>query len=324
MDRREFIGVTGVGLVATRVVAEAQPDGAARHIVVLSAGINARSASFYVAFEKRLHELGWTAGRTLIIEFVAPKPGESSLEVAAGVVRHNPDVIVTPGTEEPLRAARQSTTTIPIVTVAINYDPVAKGYVASLARPGSNVTGVVYQQLEVGAKQLELLTEILPKRAVVAVMWEPNSADQLDSVESAARRLGVTITKIELLPHGFDSAFRRAQDTRAAGLLILGSPVVYRERSRIGQLALRYRLPSAGSAAIARDAGFLLGFGPDLDALFRRAAEYVDKVLRGAKPAELPVEQPTKFELLINVKTAKALGLTIPQTLLGRADEIIQ
>jgi putative ABC transport system substrate-binding protein len=324
VDRREFIGTIGVGLTATRVVAEAQPVAGARHVVVVTAGANPRTASFYVAFETRLRELGWTAGRTIIVEFVTPKPDETSAAVAAEVVRHNPDVIVTAGPEEPLRAARRSTTTIPIIVVAINYDPVAKGYVASLARPAGNVTGVFFQQFEVDAKQLELFKEILPKGALVAVMWEPNSADQLQSVESSARLLGVSITKIEILAYDFESAFRRAQDARAAGVLVLGSPVVYRERGRIGQLALRHRLPSAGSAAVARDSGLLLGFGADLDALFRRAAEYVDKMLRGAKPADLPVEQPTKFQLVINLKTAKALGLTVPQSVLLRADEVIE
>jgi putative ABC transport system substrate-binding protein len=356
VERRTFLGVIAGGLLTAPLAAEAhragkrfrgralpaalvvtitlavplntavaQPAAGLRRVVVVTSGVNPRSAPFNVAFENRLRELGWVSGQTLAVEFVAAKPGEGLAEVATAAVRRKPDVIVATGPEDPLRAVQQSTATIPIVMVAINYDPVAKGHVASQARPGGNVTGVLYRQLEVDAKQLEFLAQILSKGARVAVIWDPTSADQLHAVEAAARVVGTPIQKVEVLPpYDFETAFKTAQQGRAEGVLVLGSAMAFRERARIAQLALRHRLPSAGPASIAHGSGLLLGYGPDLNALFRRAAEYVDRILKGAKPADLPVEQPTKFELVINLKTAKALGLTIPPSLLQRADQVIE
>jgi putative ABC transport system substrate-binding protein len=325
MDRRAFIAMVGGIVLAAPLTAEAQSATGLRRLVVVALGVNPRSAPFYVAFENRLRELDWVPGQTLAVEFVVPKPGENFVDVATAAVRRAPDVIVASGPEEPLLAVRKSTATIPIVMVAVNYDPVAKGHIKSLAHPGGNVTGVVYQQLEIDMKQLELLSQILVKGARVGVIGNLNDlADQLQAVEAAAHVLGTPIQKVDVPPpHDFEAAFKIAQAGAAKGVLVLGSPVMFRERASISRLALRYRFPSVSTAAMARDSGILLGFGPDLNALYRRAADYVDQILRSAKPADLPVEQPTKFELVINLKTARALGLTIPQSLLVRADEII-
>lgn len=206
--------------------------------------------------------------------------------------------------------------------VALNYDPVAKGYVAGLARPGGNVTGVFARTPEIGPKQLELLREALPKVTRVALLWEALAADQVEPVESAARTLGIQLQAIEVRsPYDLEVAFKSARG--AGAMLVVGSPVLFARRTRIAELALLHKLPTGGGSSLA-EAGGLLGYGDRLETLFRRAAEYVDRILKGTKPQDLPVEQPTTFELLVNLKTARALGLVLPQSILVRADRTIQ
>jgi putative tryptophan/tyrosine transport system substrate-binding protein len=322
MDRRAFI-VGGVAAVAAPLAAEAQQAGKAR-IGILSVGANPRSASFYAAFEKRLRELGHIEGQTLIIDFRAPSRGEDLPQVADALVRERPDMLLVVGPEASMKAARAATRTIPIVMVALNYDPIALGYVQSLVRPGGNITGLVYRGVDTAPKQLELLREALPEGATVAVLWDAEAAaDQVRGVEAAALSLAVKLQKVEVRPpYDFDAAFAVITRTRAAGVLLLGSPVFFRERARIENLALKHRLPSMSPAY--PDLRATLGFGPNLTDLLRRAADYTDKILKGARPNDLPVEQPTKFDLVINLKTAKALGFTIPPSLLLRADQVIE
>jgi putative ABC transport system substrate-binding protein len=209
--------------------------------------------------------------------------------------------------------------------VAINYDPVERGYIAALGRPGGNITGVFYPQLELGAKQLELLREALPKATDLAVLWDSRfSADQLPFIEAAAKLLKIGLQKIEVPPpYDLETAFTKIKAGRASGVLVAGSPVFFRERRRIAQLALKHRLPTMAAGGIA-DSGALLGYSPSLDGLFRHAADYVDKILRGAAPADLPVEQPSTVELTVNLKTARALGLTLPHALVQRANRLIE
>ena len=322
MDRRAFI-VGGVAAVAAPLAAEAQQAGKAR-IGILSVGANPRSASFYAAFEKRLRELGHIEGQTLIIDFRAPSRGEDLPQVADALVRERPDMLLVVGPEASMKAARAATRTIPIVMVALNYVPIALGYVQSLVRPGGNITGLVYRGVDTAPKQLELLREALPEGATVAVLWDAEAAaDQVRGVEAAALSLAVKLQKVEVRPpYDFDAAFAVITRTRAAGVLLLGSPVFFRERARIENLALKHRLPSMSPAY--PDLRATLGFGPNLTDLLRRAADYTDKILKGARPNDLPVEQPTKFDLVINLKTAKALGFTIPPSLLLRADQVIE
>jgi putative ABC transport system substrate-binding protein len=291
-------------------------------IGIPSTGVNPRSAPFYLAFEQRLRELGWIDGQSVRLLFSPTQDEPSGL--VAEMVQQRVDVILVTGAESLLKAASKATRTIPIVMLALNFDPVEKGYVASLAHPGANITGISARNLEIGAKQLELLKEALPRVVRIGVLWDAVAADQVPAIENAATQLQVELERAEVRPpYGFERAFEMLRERRAEAVLVVGSPISYRERTRIAQLALRHNMPSIDGKA-GGIAGDLIGFGFDLDELYRQTAEYVDKVLRGGKPADLPVAQPTKFELVINLKTAKALGLTIPQSLLVRADEVIQ
>jgi len=235
-------------------------------------------------------------------------------------------VIVAPGTEVTLRAAKEATRTIPIVVVAVDYDPVALGYVAGLARPGGSITGVVALQPELAAKRLEFLREALPKVTRVAILWDRVSADQLRAAKTAASSLGVHLQPLELgsPAYDYDSAFEGAVRSRAEAVMVLMSPILARDRARILDLAAKGGLPTVTGARLFADVGAVMAYGVNLENMYRRAAEYVDRILRGAMPVGLPIEQPTKFELIVNLKAARALGLTVPKSLLQRADEVIQ
>ena len=315
-----------LSLLAAPLGADAQPSGKVARVGLLSAA-QPRSASFIQAFEHRLRDLGYVEGQDLIVEF---RTGEGKAErysaLAAELVQRHVDVLVASGPEAVLRAARDATPTIPIVMIAIDYDPIARGYIAGLARPGGNLTGLFFQQLELTGKRLELFKGALPQLTRVAVFWDAFSADQLPVAQSAARRLGVRLQPLELRqpPYDYASAFRMAAAGRTEALFLLTSPVFFRERARLLELASTYRLPASFGLREAVEAGGLMAYGASFDEMFRRAAYYVDRILKGTKPADLPVERPTKFELVINLKTAKALGLTIPPTLIFQADEVIQ
>jgi ABC-type uncharacterized transport system substrate-binding protein len=323
MTRVWMVALLALAFLAAPLATEAQEVRRVPRVGILGSGTNPRTAPFFVAFEQRLQELGYIDGQTIVIDFRFPRSPQEFSELAVDLVRQKTDVILAAGPEEPLRAARQATTTIPIVMVALNYDPIARGHIASLARPGRNVTGIFFQTPEVNSKQLALLAEALPKRSRLAVVWDSLARDQLPAIESAAALLHVELQKVEVVPpYDFERAFAEIRRRGAHGVLVAGSPVMFREQQRIGEAALRHRLPTMGSTSFAPH--LLLGYGPPLADTFRRAAEYVDKILKGAKPADLPVEQPTKFELVINLKLAKALSLTIPPSLLARADAVIQ
>jgi ABC-type uncharacterized transport system substrate-binding protein len=210
--------------------------------------------------------------------------------------------------------------------LAIDFDPIARGYIAGLPRPGGNITGLFFQQLELTGKRLEILKDVLPQLAQVAVFWDAFSADQLPVAEAAARGLGVHLQPVALRqpPYDYTSACRAAAEGHAEAVLLLNSPVFFRERAPLLELLGTHRLPAIFGHREFADAGGLMAYGASFDEMFRRAADYVDRILQGAKPADLPVEQPRRFELVINLKTAQALGLTIPPTLLFQADEVIR
>ncbi len=324
MDRRAFIAAVTGGLLAAPLAAEAQPAGKVWRIGVVASGVNPRSASFFQAFEQRLHELGWVDGRNLIIDFQIPKGSRDIPAIAADLVRQNVDLIVAGGPEASLKAARRATSTIPIVMVALNYDPVEKGYVASLARPGGNITGVFSLAPAQGVKQLEILKEALPKVTLVGVLWDAFATDQLPIIDASAPKLNVQLEKVEVRPpYDLERAFLTLKQRRVGAVLVVGSPIFFRDQAKIAELAIRHRLPAGGFVSGVAG-GLLLGYGVPTSVPYRHAADYVDKILKGAKPGDLPIEQPTKFELVINLKTAKALGLTIPQSLLQRADRVIE
>ena len=278
------------------------------------------------AFVQRLRELGWIEGRTVAIEYRwAEGRSERFAEIAAEFVRLKVDVIVTTWNRAVL-AAKQATSVIPIV-FALAGDPVGSGLVASLARPGGNVTGLSVQQTDLAGKRLELLREVVPglrRLAIMANVGYPDAVLEMGEVQAAARTLGLEVVTLEI---------RRAEDIapafealkgRADALYVCTDALVNTNRIRINTLALGARLPTMHGIREYVEAGGLMSYGANFPDLFRRAADYVDKILRGAKPADIPVEQPTKFDLVINLTTAKALGLDVPPTLLARADEVIE
>ena len=280
------------------------------------------------AFRQGLRELGWIEGQNLVIEHrFAEGRAERFPDLAAALVRLRVDVIVTSSGEPAILAAKRATTTTPIV-MAISGDPVETGLVASLARPGGNVTGLTILATEVAGKRLELLKEAVPRASRVAVLWNaayPGKAFELRETQAAARVLGVSLWPVEVrepndLPGAFSAIARAGPDA----LITFADPLTNTERRRIVDFAVRNRLPMISAVRPFADEGGLMTYGPNIADMCRRAATYVDKILKGAKPADLPVEQPTKFDLVINLKTAKALGLTIPPSVLLRADRVIE
>ncbi len=280
------------------------------------------------AFRLGLRERGYVEGQNITIEF---RSAEGKLErlpdVASELVRLKVDVIMT-GTTPLIRAAQQATRTIPIV-MGNSTDPVGDGFVVSLARPGGNITGLSSLSLELAGKRLELLKEVVPKLSRVAVFWDGDDPDQaaiLREMELAARALGVKLQSLPLRRPSpdFEGAFRAATRGRAGALIPAGALLTFSNRTRIADLAAKHRLPAMYGGREFVEVGGLMSYWPSIPDMYRRAATYVDKILKGAKPADLPVEQPTRFELVVNLKTAKALGLTIPQTILMRATDLIQ
>ena len=326
MDRRVFFGTLGLGLLVVPRVIEAQPTGKLPTVGFLdpTTALSARERT--VVFVKRLQELGWVEGRTVAMEYRwADGRTERFGELAAELVRLKVDVIATWGTETAV-AAKQATSTIPIVFTIVG-DPVGSALVASLARPGGNITGLSTQHNDTAGKRLELLREVVPHLRRLAVMANiGNSGDMLEAraVQVAARTLGIKLSALEVRRAEEITPALQALRGQVDALYVVGDALFFANRDRISAWALDARLPTMHGTPSIVEAGGLMSYTPNYLSLFRRAADYVDKILRGLKPADLPVEQPTKFELVINLKTAKALGLTIPPSLLGRADEIIQ
>jgi ABC-type uncharacterized transport system substrate-binding protein len=329
MERRRFIEVIAGGLLVAPLSAEAQQAAKIARIGFLVLNM-AAAAHPPEAFRQGLRDLGYVEGRNVVIEYrdAEGKP-ERLPALAAELVALKVDVILAAGETHAL-AAKQATKTIPIV-FAVAADPVASGLVTSLARPGGNVTGLSVLAPELVGKCLEQLKQAVPGVSRVAVLWQPGGhgertdKDMRKEAEVAARALGVRLQLVEARgPADLDRAFSDMTKARAGALTVLPSAMLFTERRRLADLAARNRLPAVYPAREYVDAGGLMAYGANVADLFRRAATYVDKILKGAKPPDLPVEQPTKFELVINLKTAKALGLTIPQSLLQRADEVIQ
>ena len=325
MKRREFITLLG-GAATWPLPTRAQQAGKLPTIGFLGASTPSTWGPWTAAFLQRLRELGWIEGRTIAIEYRwAEGRPERTQEIAAEFVRLKVDVIVTSGPPAVL-AAKQATSVIPIV-FAVTIDPVGAGYVASLARPGGNATGLTNQGTDLAGKRLELLREVVPGLRRLAIMANGgNRAAMLEmgEVQAAARTLGLAVAPSEI---------QRAEDIAAAfevlkghaeALYVVADSLAGSNRVRINTLAVGARLPTTYSAREYVEAGGLISYGPNYADLFRRAGDYVDKILRGAKPADLPVEQPTKFDLVINLTTAKALGLDVPASLLARADEVIE
>jgi ABC-type uncharacterized transport system substrate-binding protein len=326
MRRREFITLLGGAAVAWPLAARAQQPGKLPTIGFLGAATALSWSQYLAAFVQRLRELGWIEGRTVVIEVHwAEGRNERFAEIATEFVRRKVDVIVTSATAGVV-AAKQATSVIPIVFAAAG-DPVGTGLVASLARPGGNVTGLSIQQTDLAAKRLELLREVVPglrRLAILANVGGPAVVLDMREVQATARTLGLEVITSEI-QRGEDivPAFE-ALNGRADALYVCIDPLVGTHRIRINTLALAARLPTMHGSREFVEAGGLMSYGANVPDLFRFAADYVDKILRGAKPGDIPVEQPRKFDLIINLTTAKALGLTIPEAFLLRANEVLE
>jgi putative ABC transport system substrate-binding protein len=328
MKRRDFLTLLAgaVTSCAWPLAARAQQPAKLPTIGFLGAGTPLAWSQWIAAFVRRLPELGWIEGSNVAIEVRwGEGRNERFAEIAAEFVRLKVDVIVTGGTA-PVIAAKKATSVIPIVFAAAG-DPVATGLVASLARPGGNVTGLSIQHTDLGGKRLGLLREVVPGLRRLAIMANgsaPNALLEVSEVRAAARTLGLEVATFDI---------RRAEDIapafealkgRADALYLVTDPLVSSHRIRINTLALDARLPTASGLRDYVEDGGLMSYGANLPGVFRRAADFVDKILRGTKPADIPVEQPTKFDLVVNLTTAKALGLTVPSSLLARADDVIE
>jgi putative tryptophan/tyrosine transport system substrate-binding protein len=330
MRRREFITFLGGLAAAWPITGRAQQAGKVARIGYLSTNL-ASSPNHHEAFRQGLRDLCYIEGRDVVIEY---RDAEGKVErhaaLAAELVALKVDVIVVAGSTGTTRTAKQATSTLPIVFIAVG-DPVGSGLVTSLARPGGNVTGLSNIGPQLIGKCLERLKQAVPGIDRVAVLWVPGALgertdkDMLKEAEAAGRALGVQLQFVDARGlENFDGAFSDMTSARAGGLTVLPSARLLREHRRLVDLAAKNRLPAVYTSREFVDAGGLMSYGANQPDLFRRAATYVDKILKGAKPGDLPVEQPTKFELVINLKTAKALGLTIPQSVLAHADEVIQ
>ena len=316
-----------VAVVVVAAMAQAQQPTKIPRIGYLTGTSPSASSARIEAFRQGLRDLGYVEGKNIVIEW---RSGEGKLDrlpaLAVELVRLKLDVIVTNGGSA-TRAAKEATSTIPIV-MANDNDPVGSGFVASLARPGGNITGLSNLAPELSGKQLELLKEIVPRFSRVAVLGtstNPGNAQALRETELAAGALAVKLQYLDVLgPKDIETAFRAASKGRADAVLVLRGPVLNSQRTQVVELAVKSRLSATYPQSEYVEAGGLMTYGVSSTDLNRRAASYVDKILKGAKPADLPVEQPTKFELVINLKTAKQIGLTIPPNVLARADKVIR
>jgi len=329
LRRREFITLLGGAAMAWPLAARAQQSGKVYRLGDLVPGTADAPGvpELRAGFRDALRELGWIEGRNIVFEErYAENHPERLPELAAELVRLKVDLILAVGTLAPL-AAKQATTTIPIVMSAAG-DPLGSGLVASLAHPGGNVTGMSSMVPDIGGKRLELIKEVLPRISRVAVLWNaanPYAARVFRETEGAARRLRIEVHSLEVrAPDDFGSAFETARRQRPDALITVEDPFMVEFRKQVADLATSYRLPAIHGIKEFARVGGLMSYVPSVSDMFRRAAGYVDKILRGAKPGDLPVQQPTKFELVINLKAASAIGLEIPPILLNRADEVIE
>jgi putative tryptophan/tyrosine transport system substrate-binding protein len=326
MRRRAFITLVAGAAAVWPLAARAQQSGKVFRLGYITASVPV--PHFRGAFREDLRALGWIEGKNVIYEddLYAENRLDRLPELASELVRLKVDVIVADGTLAPL-AAKRATSTIPIVLTSAG-DPLGSGLVTNLARPGENVTGLSLMQSDIGGKRLEMLKEAVPQASRVGILWNaanPYSAIVFKEAQSAAHILGIQLQSIEVRsPDDFDPALRALMQLNLGALITVGDPFIHSYRKSIADFAARAGLPAIYSSREFVEAGGLMAYGAHLADLNRRAAGYVDKIFKGAKPSDLPIEQPTKFELVINLKTARALGLDIPPTLLARADEVIE
>ena len=323
--RREFITLLGGGAVAWPVAARAQQAGKVIRIGFIGASLNSSGMmAQYQAFLTELQELGFSGGRNITVDYRRVDDPRGPFAIAAELMRLQVDLIVATGPEVALQAVVGASRSIPIVIMAIQYDPIQRGYVNSLARPGGNITGVFYRQPELAAKQLEILMQAFPERSRLAVLYDTNSADQFSAAKAGASSTPLELQplKLEKPPYDFAAAFRTIKEGGAQMVLVLSSPSFVEHRPEVAALAIS--LPTMFVFKSYVEAGGLMSYGVEQLAMYRRIGVYVAKILNGTKPADLPVEQHTKFELIVNLKTAKEIGVELPTSILLRADEVIE
>src|SRR6516165_6924393 len=323
--RREFIALL-VGAAAAWPLGARAQQLTKKMLRVGTVSGSQKSSPQWAAFVRRMAELGYQEGKTFAFDLV---PAANAEEFETGyrtLAARELDIIMATGPEIALKSALAATRTLPIVMVAIDYDPFARGYLTSLARPSGNVTGVVFQQIELAAKRIQLVKDAFPDMSAATMFWDRLSADQWQAAQSAAATLGLRLSGIELRepPYDYERALREAPPDHRGMIIVATSPFFFRDRARIADLAFRHRIASMFVFREWVEAGGLLSYGPSLIAQFVRVAEFVDRIARGAKPADLPIEQPTKFELVVNLKTARAIGIGLSTAILVRADEVIE
>jgi putative tryptophan/tyrosine transport system substrate-binding protein len=323
MRRREFITLIG-GAAASPLAVRAQQ--AVKILRVGTASTQPRSSPVWRAFEQRMAELGYQEGKNYTFDYLNVPKLEEYETGYRKLAERDTDIIVASGPEISLKSALATSDTKPIVMVAVDYDPLARGYVTSLARPAGNVTGLFLQQIELTAKRLQLLKSAVPEMQTLTVLRDRTTFDQWKAAEGAAANLGLGITGVDLgdPPFDYDKALAQVKPEYRGTIFVLASGFFLPDRERLADFALRNRLVSMFFSRESVDAGGLLSYGPSFVVMYRRAAEYVDRIARGAKPADLPIEQPTKFELVVNLKTAKTLGFVIAPSFLATADEVIE
>jgi putative tryptophan/tyrosine transport system substrate-binding protein len=328
MRRREFIALVGGAAIGSPLQLQAQQPRKHARIGFLNVRPNIPLfAAAYSGFSDELRQLGWIEGQNLIIEYrYTTDPGVDLAAQVAELVKSNIDALVAAGPEFVLQTAVGASHTIPIAMIAINFDPIARGYVSSLARPGGNVTGIFFRQLELAQKQLELLTQAFPERTKAAALYDELSADQFAAATRAAESLNLQFhgLKLENPPYDFEAAFRVLAQGSPQMLQVLSSGYFTPSQSLIASLAIQQRLPTMFIFKTYVEAGGLMSYGVDYVAMHRRIAAFVGKMLEGTKPADIPVEQSTRFEFVVNLKTAKAIDVQMPLSILLRADQVIE
>jgi putative ABC transport system substrate-binding protein len=325
VKRREFITLLGGAAAAWPLAPRAQ-QLAKKILRVGTVSGSQKSSPQWAAFVRRMAELGYEEGKTFTFDLV-PAANEDEYETGYQMLAARElDILLATGPEIALKSALAATRMLPIVMIAIDFDPFARGYVTSLARPSSNITGVFFQQIELAAKRIQLVKEAFPGMPGATMFWDRPSADQWQAAQNAAATLGLRLSGVELRepPYDYEQALREAPPDHRGMLIVATSVFFFRDRERIADFAFRHRIASMFVFREWVEAGGLLSYGPSLTAQFVRVAEFVDRLARGAKPADLPIEQPTKFELVVNLKTARAIGIEPSTAILLRADEVIE
>jgi putative tryptophan/tyrosine transport system substrate-binding protein len=327
MRRREFITLLGGAALAWPLVARAQQADKAPRVAFLGPDrTSPPQIGYYQAFSAQLEKNGFREGHNIVIEYRSTEDPRGPFVGAAELLRSQPDLIVAAGPEVTLQAVVGASAHIPIVMFAVNYDPIERGYVTSLAQPGGNITGLVVRPLELARKQIDLLRQAFPDRDRLAVLYDPLTVDQFTAANQAAKLLNLQVQalKLEIPSYDFAGAFQAAAAGGAQLMMVLSSPAFSKRREELAELAVKHRLPTMFTFKHYVDGGGLMSYGVEFPPMWRRTADYVARILKGAKPADLPIEQPTKFELVVNLKTAKAIGVTIPNGILLAADEVIE